>query len=172
MGLRFLKFLESFYRWMLWNLKLLLLLFYFASQHHWTIKYLSAVNWDYFSFPILKPPELQCAEFEECWLSTWEKTHTPLLETSYAIPANHAEEKGTMMRWGGKRGLDGKIHRDSKINKIFFKGWEDMCLLSTNNHTAEKVLWRLKDKDGARSNDYATVKKRLHISKLSNHLGK
>lgn len=49
-----------------------------------------------------------------------------------------------------------------------------MCLLSTNNHTAEKDVCRLKDKDGARSNNYevSTVKKRLYVSKLSNHLGK
>lgn len=124
-------------------------------------------------FSVLKPPELQSTEFEEYWLSTQQKKQTPPLETSHAIPASHAEEKCKMMRWGGKRGLHRKRKRQQN-KKTEKKSWEAMCLLSTNNHTAEKDLCRLKDKDGARSNNYevAAVKKRLHTSKLSNHLRK
>lgn len=109
-------------------------------------------------FSFLNPPELQCAELEEYWCQHGKKT--PTLETSHAIPVNHAEEGGKGGVGGGRsEGMEASL-LDRKRQRQQNKGWEAMCLLSTNKHTTEGDVCRLKDKDGARSNNYeiATVK--------------
>lgn len=60
---------------------------------------------------------------------------------------------------GRSEGMEASL-LDRKRQRQQNKGWEAMCLLSTNKHTTEGDVCRLKDKDGARSNNYeiATVK--------------
>lgn len=62
-------------------------------------------------------------------------------------------------RGGRSEGMEASL-LDRKRQRQQNKGWEAMCLLSTDKHTTEGGVCRLKDKDGARSNNYeiATVK--------------
>lgn len=131
----------------------------------WVIIYLSVVNWDnFFSF--------QCTELEECWCQHRKKPK-PLLWS------HHVQSQSTMLKKkarmgdqaeGGGSGVNGGwVGRvegredsllDRKRQRQQNKGWEAMCLLSTNKHTTKGDLCRLKDKGSARSNNYevATVK--------------